>query len=75
MRKLKAYYQKVQFYRRRFLKNLNVVEMFFRDQGLRDQIPEPHQEKAIKLLKMIGACASAFSQRFFSHFRYSFMAL
>ncbi len=79
--KLKTYYQKVQFYRRRFLKNLKAVEMFFRDQGSKEQIPEPDQEKAIKLLKMIRRCAadsmdeSAFSQRFFSHFHHSFMAL
>lgn len=42
--KLKTYYQKVQFYRRRFLKNLKAVEMFFRDQGSKEQIPEPDQD-------------------------------
>lgn len=74
--KLKSYYQKIQFYRRRFLKNIKLIEAFFRDQGYREVIPQRVKEKAIKLLKMIETLASpqTFTQRFFNHFQRSFMA-
>ena len=72
-----AYYQKLQFYRRRFLKNLNLVEAFFREMGCRDKIPRNIKEKAIKLLEMVRAFpkAETFARRFHDHFQQSFMAI
>jgi len=74
--KSRIYYQLLQFYRRRFLKNLNRIEAFFRDQGFREIIPE--KEKAIKLLKMIRTAfpkAETFAKRFQEHFHHNFMAI
>lgn len=73
-RKTKVYYQLLQFYRQRFLQNLNRIEAFFRDQGYRGIIPE--KDKAIKLLKLIGAFpkAKTFAKRFQDHFQHNFMA-
>ena len=72
--KTAAYYQLVQFYRRRFLKNLGRIEAFFRDQGYRGIIPE--KERAIKLLELIDAFpkAKTFARRFQDHFQHNFMA-
>ena len=71
-----VYYQKLQFYHRRFLRNLNLVEAFFREMGCRDKIPRNIKEKAIKLLEMVRAFpkAETFARRFFDHFQQSFMA-
>lgn len=68
--------QLVQFYRRRFNKNLNRLEAFFRDRGERGIIPGG-KVKAIKLLEMIGAFpkAETFAKRFQDHFQTSFMAV
>ena len=72
-----VYYQKLQFYRRRFLNNLNSVEAFFRELGYRDKIPQTIKEKAIKLLEMVRAFpkAETFARRFHDHFQQSFMAI
>jgi hypothetical protein len=73
--KRKAYYQLLQFYRQRFLKNLNRIESFFRDLGYRGVIPE--QEKAIKLLEMIRNAfpkAKTFAKRFQESSQTNFMA-
>lgn len=72
--KTTTYYQLLQFYRRRFLRNLNRIEGFFRDRGYRGLIPE--KDKAIKLLKLIDAFpkAKTFSKRFQDHFQHNFMA-
>ncbi len=72
--KATVYYQLLQFYRRRFWGNLNRIGAFFRDQGLLDILPE--KEKAIKLLKLIGAFPKArtFAKRFHDHFQRNFMA-
>jgi len=69
-----VYHQLVQFYRRRFEKNLNRVNAFFRDHGFEGVIPE--KTKAIKLLEMIGASpeAETFAKRFKDHFQTNFMA-
>jgi len=72
--KTTVYYQLLQFYRYRFLLNLNRIEAFFRDQGYRGLIPE--KDKAIKLLKLISAFpkAKTFAKRFQDHFQHNFMA-
>jgi hypothetical protein len=73
-RKATTYYQLLQFYRRRFLRNLNRILAFFRDQGYKEIIEE--KDKAIKLLKLIGASpeAKTFAKRFQDHFQHNFMA-
>ena len=70
----KIYYQLLQFYRRRFLGNLNKIAAFFRDKGYKGVISE--KGKAIKLLKMIDAFpkAKTFAKRFYNHFNQNFMA-
>jgi len=72
--KTTIYYQLLQFYRRRFLKNLSRIEAFFRDQGYRGIISG--KNRAIKLLKLIGASpeAQTFAKRFQEHFQHNFMA-
>lgn len=71
-----SYYQQLQFYRRRFLKNLVRIEAFFRDMGCREKIPAEEKQKAIKLLDMISAFpkAETFARRFNGHFQKAFMA-
>jgi len=51
--RLIVYYQKIQFYSRRFLKNLGLIEMFFRSIGYHGLIPENTKEKAMKLMEMV----------------------
>jgi len=75
--KRKIYYQLLQFYRQRFLKNLNriCIESFFRDFGYRGIITE--KEKAIKLLEMIRNAfpkAKTFAKRFQESSQTNFMA-
>lgn len=74
--RLLIYYQLIQFYRRRFAKNMNCIQAFFREQGCREIIPPEFKQRAIKLLEMIAAFAGAetFAQRFHHHFRCNFMA-
>lgn len=70
----KIYYQLLQFYRRRFSRNLNKIAAFFRDEGYKGVISA--KGKAIKLLKMIDASpkAKTFAKRFYNHFNQNFMA-
>jgi hypothetical protein len=70
------YYQLLQFYRRRWTKNMNSIQAFFRELGCREVIPPEFKQRAIKLLEMIAALPNAetFSQRFHDHFRRNFMA-
>ncbi len=73
--KRKIYYQLLQFYRQRFLKNLNRIESFFRDLGHMGIIPE--KEKAIKLLVSIRQAfpkAKTFAKRFQEYSQTNFMA-
>jgi len=73
--KRKTYYQLLQFYRQRFLKNLNRIESFFRDLGHLGVIPE--KEKAIKLLEVIRNAfpqAKTFAKRFQESSQANFMA-
>lgn len=67
-------YQLLQFYRQRFRRNLNRILAFSRDQGYKGAVPE--KDKAIKLLKLIGASpeAETFAKRFQDHFQNNFMA-
>lgn len=68
--------QRVEFYRRRYLKQLKQVEMFFRAEGFRDRLPENIKEKAIKLMEMIQALGEAtFVKKAKGHFKTNFMAL
>lgn len=73
-RKATTYYQLLQFYRRRYVRNMNRILAFFRDQGCKDIIEE--KDKAIKLLKLIDAFpkAKTFATRFQDHFQHNFMA-
>jgi len=75
-KKVLSYYQQLQFYRRRFFRNLVRIEAFFRDMGYREKIPAGQNEKAIKLLDMISAFlkAETFARRFNGHFQKTFMA-
>lgn len=72
--KTTTYYQLLQFYRRRFLGNLNRIGAFFRDKGYKGILPE--KGKAIKLLELISAFpkAGTFAKRFQDHFQRNFMA-
>lgn len=73
--KITGYYQLAQFYRRRFFRQLNQVEMFFRDEGFRGILPKDTKEKAIKLLEMILTLGkAAFLRRSRGHFANNFMA-
>jgi transposase-like protein len=73
--KVEGYHQLVLFYRKRFLKRLTQVEMFFRDDGFKGILPKEPKEKAIKLLEMILALGKAtFVKRYRGHFSYNFMA-
>lgn len=67
--------QLVQFYVKRFLSQLPVVEMFFRHEGYREPIPQRTKEKVIRLLEMISAFGeAAFLRRSRGHFTSNFMA-
>ena len=71
-----AWRQRFWFYRKRFMAQLNQVEMFFRDEGFREKLPGEYIEKAIKLLEMILALGEApFVRRSRGHFVNKFMAL
>jgi len=74
--RLLIYYQLLQFYRRRWTKNMNSIQAFFREQGRQEVIPPEFKQRAIKLLEMIAALPNAetFSQKFHDHFRRNFMA-
>lgn len=74
--KIGVYYQVLQFYRKRFLRNLQAIEIFFRDKHYRGIVPTQIKEKAIKVLDMISAFpkAKTFAKRFHNHFHQSFMA-
>ena len=68
--------QRVEFYRRRYLKQLKQVEMFFRAEGCRKRLPDNTKEKAIKLMEMIRALGEAtFVKKAKGHFTTNFMAL
>jgi transposase len=68
--------QRYQFCRKRFLRQLNQVEMFFRAEGFREMLPGDTREKAIKLMQMILALSEAtFVRRSRGHFTTNFMAL
>lgn len=67
--------QLVQFYVKRFFHQLPSMEMFFRDEGNREPIPQQTKEKAIRLLEMISAFGEApFLRRSRGHFTSNFMA-
>lgn len=67
------YYQLAQYYRHRFLQQLNLVEMFFRSEGFTEALPKG-KEKAIKLVEMIQATSPTFLRRWKEHFTHNFMA-
>jgi hypothetical protein len=63
------------FYKRRFVHNLNRVEMFFRDQGWSEPSPSNEHEKAKKLVCMLTVpTAETLLQRFQKHYKRNFMA-
>lgn len=74
-RRITGCHQLVLFYRKRFLQNLNRIEMFFRDTGFRGVLPKTPKEKAIRLLEMVQALGKAtFLRRWNEHFTSNFMA-
>ena len=74
--RLSAYRQLLQFHSRRFMRNLNLVQGFFRERGFREELPTPPKQKAIKLLELIeDSGASKFSTLFHKHHQRGFMAL
>jgi len=62
------------FYRRRFYLNLKLIELFFREQGWMEPSPPNTNDKAIKLVCMIGSPAETFSQKFHQQYKRNFMA-
>lgn len=68
-----CYYQLAQYYRRRFTKQLNLVELFFRSEGFTETLPQG-TERAIKLLEMVQASSPTFLRRWKDHFSRNFMA-
>ncbi len=71
----KTYRQLLQFYLKRYYKNLNRIKAFLRELGFYEKIPK--KEKAIKLLEMIHSAfpkAKTFAKRFQEHFHRNFMA-
>lgn len=73
--KRRPYYQLVQFYRKRYTRNLNRIEAFFRDYQVWVEILA--KEKAIKLLEIIRTAfpkAPTFAKRYHEHFLHNFMA-
>ena len=67
--------QLIAFYKKRYIKQLKQVEMFFRDDGFRGPLPAGSKEKATKLLEMILALGKAtFVRRSTGHFIDNFMA-
>lgn len=70
------YRQLSSFYSRRFIRNLGIIVSFFREIDLKEIFPEEEKKKAIKLMELISAFPkTTFSQRYFSQFQKSFMAL
>ncbi len=68
--------QLVAFYTRRFLRNLNHIEIFIRSLGCRDSLPTNPVEKAIRFIEMIRTTGKeTFTTRFFAHFNKSIMAV
>ncbi|WP_369689031.1 DUF6431 domain-containing protein [Carboxydothermus islandicus] len=56
-RKFTGYRQLIEFLSQRFMKNLLLIEIFFRDIGFRGVFPFKLKEKAIKLVEMLLAFA------------------
>ena len=74
-RKVMGYRQLLEFFSRRFRKNLTRIEMFFRDVGFRGVFPFNPIEKAIKLVEMLLALGKApLLRRGIEHFPLNFMA-
>ncbi len=74
-RKVMGYRQLLEFFSRRFRKNLTRIEMFFRDTGFRGVFPFNPKEKAIKLVEMLLALGKApLLRRGIGHFPLNFMA-
>jgi len=68
-----CYYRLAQYYRRRFIEQLNLVEAFFRFTGFTESLPKG-REKATKLLEMVQAASPTFLGRWKDHFSRNFMA-
>jgi len=59
-----AYRQLRYFYKNRFLKNINRLQMFFRDQDPHLKFPDKTIEKAIKLVEIILEITGRFQGKF-----------
>lgn len=66
------YRQIIHFYKKRFTKNINIIQIFLRSLGYKDDWPE--NEKAIKILEIIDSLPK-FSIDFHKHHNKSFMAI
>ena len=72
-RHYRVYRQLIYFYRKRFLSNIKLVEMFFRSDGNSRIFPQNFNEKAMKLIELITEdgienFCEKFSTRFGKHF-------
>ena len=73
--KKSTYRQKLSFYKKRFMKNMYLVEGFFRTLGNREKIPKKPIKKAMKLVELITLSGEeTFAKRFQNHFNKHFMA-
>jgi len=69
-----AYRQLLYFYRKKFLSNINLFEMFFRDAGIREVLPGSVKEKAMRLIELIlSQGVENFHQKFLTRFGKHFM--
>ena len=69
-----VYRQLLYFYRKRFLSNLNLFEMFFRSTGIMDIFPQDLFERAMKVIELIiEEGVEIFNQKFSTRFDKHFM--
>lgn len=76
LKKVESYRELLRFHWRRFLRNLNAVQLFFRDAGQMDSLPEDKNRRAMKLLGTIeDSGEETFSMLFHRRYHRGFMAV
>jgi len=74
--KVETYRELLRFHQKRFLKNLNLIQAFFREMGFRWSLPEAGKERAIKLAEEIeNLGVGSFSLLYHKQYHRSFMAV
>lgn len=74
--KVETYRQLLRFHQKRFLRNLNLIQAFFRDMGFGGSLPEVKRKRAIKLAEAIEDFGlGSFSLLYYKHYHRSFMAV